>query len=138
MRSPMLLVLMALACSGGKDEAAESGGGESSSPGDTSEGGDDTGVATLCPEDVDLFEERVWDPVLSTYCLGCLNSDGPASGTRMVFEADDMLHNLQHGINLIYMIYIHTHAISQLGCRRVFFFFLTLGARSQAIPTRSS
>ena len=86
MRSPMLLVLMALACSGGKDEAAESGGGESSSPGDTSEGGDDTGAATLCPEDVDLFEERVWDPVLSTYCLGCHNSDGPASGTRMVFR----------------------------------------------------
>ena len=52
MRSPMPLVLMALACSGGKDEAAESGGGESSSPGDTSEGGDDTGAATLCPEDV--------------------------------------------------------------------------------------
>ena len=33
--------------------------------------------------------------VLSTYCLGCHNSDGPAAGTRMVFEADDMLHNLR-------------------------------------------
>lgn len=65
-------------------------------PDDTGEDVDDTGVPVEgCPEDVEVFEARVWEPVLSVYCQGCHQADGPAAGTRMVFDEDDMLHNLR-------------------------------------------
>ena len=88
-----LCFLLALGCAS-KDETA---GSDSVSDGDTSESAvDDTGdVSTACPEDVDVFEAHVWEPVLGTYCVTCHVADGPASGTAMVFDPDDMLSNLR-------------------------------------------
>ena len=82
------LAVLALGCGGDRNKGEDSRGGNGSS--------DDSGAASSdCPEDVEVFEERVWDPVLSTHCLGCHSADGIASGTRMVFDPDDMLGNLR-------------------------------------------
>jgi hypothetical protein len=62
---------------------------------DTGSESDTAGPDAGCPEDIDVFEERVWDPVLSVYCQGCHSATGPASTTRMVFDESDMLHNLR-------------------------------------------
>ncbi len=63
---------------------------------DSADPQDDSGdLDTACPEDEDIFERHVWEPVLGTYCVTCHVADGPASGTSMVFDPDDMLHNLR-------------------------------------------
>ena len=82
---------------------------------DTAGSADDTGAETLCPEDVDLFEERVWDPVLSTYCVGCHVSDGPAAGTRMVFKPDDMLHNLRAASDVVDLLLLKPTGLHEAG-----------------------
>lgn len=91
-RMPLFL-LLAFGCAS-KDENAGSGVvSDTETPDEVS---DDTGeIETDCPEDVDVFEAHVWEPVLGTYCVTCHVDDGPASGTAMVFDPDDMLHNLR-------------------------------------------
>jgi hypothetical protein len=94
--SRWVMVLLTLAaCGGGKDESSSPAETGPAGMDDTAGNADDTGQATDCPEDVEVFEARVWDPVLGTYCVGCHVADGPAASTRMVFEPDDMLHNLR-------------------------------------------
>ncbi|MEC8194054.1 MAG: DUF1592 domain-containing protein [Myxococcota bacterium] len=80
------------------DPPASDADSTSPDPSDSSDAPADTGADTGeagCPEDVDLFEARVWEPVLSTHCYGCHAADGIAQGTRMVFDEDDMLQNLR-------------------------------------------
>jgi len=93
-----LTVLLTVGCSS-KDETTASAAAPVSSDGFDSGMPDDhsdTGApATACPEDVELFEERVWKPVLSTHCYGCHAADGIAGTTRLVFDASTMLENLR-------------------------------------------
>ncbi|PTL80639.1 DUF1592 domain-containing protein [Vitiosangium sp. GDMCC 1.1324] len=37
-----------------------------------------------CPDDLEFFRSRMWEPVMSTQCIACHKSDGLAAGTRMV------------------------------------------------------
>ena len=70
------LAVLALGCGGDRNKGEDSRGGNGSS--------DDSGAASSdCPEDVEVFEERVWDPVLSTHAW-LPQRDGIASSTRMV------------------------------------------------------
>ena len=87
------LTLLALGCG---SDPAKGGPATPPAPDADTDAPDDTGGSSGdCPEDVDLFEERVWQPVLSTHCYGCHAADGIASGTRMVFDEADMLGNLR-------------------------------------------
>ena len=86
------LALLLAGC--GKDTGGGGGSDGTAGAGDGT-GGDSGAPSTACPEDVALFEERVWDPVLSTHCYGCHAADGIAAGTRMVFDEADMLGNLR-------------------------------------------
>lgn len=93
-----LTVLLALGCSSKGEPAADESDSVSMHGVDsgTLDSDADTGAAaTACPEDVALFEERVWKPVLSTHCYGCHAADGIAGATRMVFDASSMLDNLR-------------------------------------------
>jgi hypothetical protein len=51
-----------------------------------------------CPDDVGLFRERLWEPVLERRCLTCHTSDGLAKGSRLVLhrasEPDFLAKNL--------------------------------------------
>ncbi|MGB0641268.1 MAG: DUF1587 domain-containing protein, partial [Myxococcota bacterium] len=88
-----LFLLFAFGCAS-KDENA--GSGTLSDTETSEEVSDDTGeVDPACPEDVEVFEAHVWEPVLGTYCVTCHVEDGPAAGTAMVLDPDDMLHNLR-------------------------------------------
>jgi len=111
----MILMMAAMGCGSGKDESASPGGGSGASSDDTAAGPDDTGSDALCPEDVDLFEERVWGPVLGTYCVGCHVSDGPAAGTRMVFKPDDMLHNLREASEVSDLLLVKPTGLHEAG-----------------------
>ena len=78
------LTLLALGCG---SDPAKGGPPTPPAPDADTDAPDDTGGSSDdCPEDVDLFEERVWQPVLSTHCYGCHAADGIASGTRRVFD----------------------------------------------------
>jgi hypothetical protein len=97
-----LLWLTFWAAGCGKDTASTAehtpsdGDSDTTAPIDTGPASDDTGPATTdCPEDVTVFETQVWDPVLSTYCVGCHSEDGMAEGTRLILSEDDMLQNLR-------------------------------------------
>ena len=87
------LMLLTVGCGSdaakGDPEAPQTPDVDTDVPGDTGASSGD------CPEDVALFEERVWQPVLSTHCYGCHAADGIASGTRMVLDEADMLGNLR-------------------------------------------
>ncbi|QRO00279.1 DUF1592 domain-containing protein [Archangium violaceum] len=37
-----------------------------------------------CPDDLEFFRTKLWEPVLSTQCIACHKSDGLAAGTRLV------------------------------------------------------
>ncbi|WP_375766819.1 DUF1592 domain-containing protein [Archangium gephyra] len=37
-----------------------------------------------CPDDLEYFRTRMWEPVMSVQCVACHKSDGMAAGTRMV------------------------------------------------------
>ncbi|HYO72514.1 MAG TPA: DUF1592 domain-containing protein, partial [Archangium sp.] len=37
-----------------------------------------------CPDDLEYFRTRVWEPVMSAQCVACHKSDGMAAGTRLV------------------------------------------------------
>jgi uncharacterized protein DUF1592/uncharacterized protein DUF1588/uncharacterized protein DUF1595/uncharacterized protein DUF1587/cellulose binding protein with CBM2 domain/uncharacterized protein DUF1585 len=37
-----------------------------------------------CPDDMEFFRTRVWEPVMSVQCVACHKSDGMAAGTRLV------------------------------------------------------
>ncbi len=37
-----------------------------------------------CPDDLEYFRTKLWEPVMSTQCLACHKSDGLAAGTRLV------------------------------------------------------
>lgn len=60
-----------------------------------SKSGDDTAAAGSCGDDVEVFEEYVWEPVLSTQCAACHIDGGMAAGTALVLDKSDMLGNLQ-------------------------------------------
>ena len=111
----MVVMLASMGCGDGKDESASPDGDSDASSGDTAVPTDDTGADALCPEDVDLFEERVWEPVLSTYCVGCHAYDGPASGTRMVFKPDDMLHNLRAASGVADLLLVKPTGLHEAG-----------------------
>ena len=115
MKRWIVFTLMALACGGGKDESASPDGDGDGPSDDTASGGSDTGADALCPEDVDLFEERVWDPVLGPFCVGCHVADGPASGTRMVFKPDDMLHNLRAASGVADLLLVKPTGLHEAG-----------------------
>ena len=55
----ILFTLAALACGGDKGESSSPEGVGAGGADDTAGSADDTGAETLCPEDVDLFEERM-------------------------------------------------------------------------------
>jgi hypothetical protein len=46
------------------------------------------GNPDACPEDEELFQTQVWDPVLAQNCLVCHNEDGAAEATRFVFKRE--------------------------------------------------
>ena len=87
------LLTLTVACADNSDKPDPGGGSPSTD--DTATPDDTASVDLGCPEDVAIFEARVWNPVLDTYCFGCHQEEGPAAGTRMVFDPDDMLHNLR-------------------------------------------
>jgi hypothetical protein len=70
-------------------ENGGSGGNQSSDP------DADDGLDMDCPEDVDVFTEQVWTPVLGQQCVGCHVAGGVAAGTQMVLDPDDMLASLR-------------------------------------------
>ncbi len=37
-----------------------------------------------CPDDLEFFRTRMWEPVMSTQCIACHRSDGVAANTRLV------------------------------------------------------
>lgn len=37
-----------------------------------------------CPDDLEFFRTRMWEPVMSVQCLACHKSDGLAAGTRLM------------------------------------------------------
>ncbi|HYO51531.1 DUF1592 domain-containing protein [Archangium sp.] len=39
-----------------------------------------------CPDDLEFFRTRMWEPVMSTQCLACHKSDGLAADTRLVLR----------------------------------------------------
>lgn len=39
-----------------------------------------------CPDDLEFFRTRMWEPVMSVQCIACHKSDGLASGTRLVLR----------------------------------------------------
>ena len=121
----ILFTLAALACGGDKDESSSPEGVGAGGADDTAGSADDTGAETLCPEDVDL-EERVWDPVFSTYCVGCHVSDGPAAGTRMVFKPGDMLHNLRAASGVVDLLLLKPTGLHEAGMPAVRLFFQRL------------
>lgn len=55
----------------------------------------DSGASTGCEEDVAVFTEHVWTPVLSQQCVGCHVAGGPAAGTALLLDPDDMLASLR-------------------------------------------
>ena len=55
----------------------------------------DTAAQVRCEEDVDIFTEHVWEPVLGKYCVSCHVPDGQAGYTQMVLDPDDMLQSLR-------------------------------------------
>jgi hypothetical protein len=45
-----------------------------------------------CPDDLEFFRARLWEPVMSVQCIACHKAEGLAAGTRMVLlppEAPD-------------------------------------------------
>lgn len=48
-----------------------------------------------CGENVEVFTERVWEPVLGNQCIVCHTSDGQAASTAMVLDPNDMLASLR-------------------------------------------
>jgi hypothetical protein len=42
-----------------------------------------------CPDDLEFFRTRMWEPVMSTQCLACHKSDGLAASTRLVLVPPD-------------------------------------------------
>lgn len=43
-----------------------------------------TSESAGCPDDLEFFRTRVWEPVMSVQCVACHKSDGMAAGTRLV------------------------------------------------------
>ena len=56
---------------------------------------EDSGASGGCEEDVAVFTEYVWTPVLSQQCVGCHVDGGQAAGTALVLDPDDMLASLR-------------------------------------------
>ncbi len=73
---PMLLVALLAGCDG---PSAGEHDGEGPGGGSTAQG---------CPDDLALFEERLWEPVLQTKCLQCHNAQGAAASSRLVLTAE--------------------------------------------------
>src|SRR5262249_30360661 len=42
-----------------------------------------------CPDDLEYFRTRLWEPVMSVQCIACHKADGVAQGTRMVLLPPD-------------------------------------------------
>lgn len=42
-----------------------------------------------CPDDLEYFRTKLWEPVMSTQCITCHNEKGVAQGTRMVLLPPD-------------------------------------------------
>ncbi|MEO1268986.1 MAG: DUF1592 domain-containing protein, partial [Myxococcota bacterium] len=61
------------------------GGSNGTTPGNTTW----TGSDDPCPSDEQYFEERVWEPILSTRCVVCHTEGGVAGDTRMVLVPED-------------------------------------------------
>ncbi|MGZ3460148.1 MAG: hypothetical protein ACXU86_16790, partial [Archangium sp.] len=43
-----------------------------------------------CPDDLEFFRTRLWEPVMSVQCIACHKPDGLAAGTRMVLLPPEM------------------------------------------------
>ncbi|HSP77110.1 MAG TPA: DUF1592 domain-containing protein, partial [Myxococcaceae bacterium] len=39
-----------------------------------------------CPDDLEFFRTRLWEPTMSVQCIACHNSEGLAAGTRLVLQ----------------------------------------------------
>lgn len=48
------------------------------------------GSSAGCPDDLEYFEQNVWNPILSVKCIGCHNAEGIANETRMVLEPPEV------------------------------------------------
>jgi len=42
-----------------------------------------------CADDLEFFRTRVWAPTLAVQCIACHNTEGAASGTRLVLKPSD-------------------------------------------------
>ncbi len=42
-----------------------------------------------CPDDLEFFRTRMWEPVMAVQCMACHKSDGLAAGTRLVLLPPD-------------------------------------------------
>ncbi|MFL5357516.1 DUF1592 domain-containing protein [Archangium sp.] len=42
-----------------------------------------------CPDDLEYFRTRLWEPVMSVQCIACHKADGVAQGTRLVLLPPD-------------------------------------------------
>lgn len=79
LRTSALLALLGLtqACGGSDD------GGAIENPAD-------------CEAELDYFRTQVWDPILSTKCIGCHTPEGPAQNSRMKFKREGDKGWLEH------------------------------------------
>ncbi len=59
------------------------------------------GSSAGCPDDLDYFEQNVWNPILSVKCIGCHNAEGIASKTRMVLDPPEVDGYLEHNFRTV-------------------------------------
>ncbi|MEZ4370377.1 MAG: DUF1592 domain-containing protein [Polyangiaceae bacterium] len=59
------------------------------------------GSSNGCPDDLEYFEQNIWNPILSVKCIGCHNSDGIASKTRMVLDPPEVEGYLEHNFRTV-------------------------------------
>jgi len=88
----MLVILTLLACHQPSSRKAGSDGAPS-----TPEVGAEDIPSELadCGEDLNVFKEHVWDPVLGQQCVGCHVDGGPAGGSALILDPEDMLVSLR-------------------------------------------
>ncbi|MEL6342909.1 MAG: DUF1592 domain-containing protein [Myxococcota bacterium] len=91
MRTLLILSMMSMGLSMGCTLGLQSNGDKGGDPSDTVEG--------ACEDDLDRFENYVWDTVLAQDCILCHAEGGAASGSSMVFRREDQdgwrKHNLE-------------------------------------------
>lgn len=61
-------------------------------------------LGTPCADELEKFEQDVWQPTLSVLCIGCHNAAGPAKDSRMVLWGDDQPGHLAHNFEQVFRV----------------------------------